>query len=189
MDFDTCLQALKLLNEEAGKQKLKIEIAVYGGAAMLLRFDKSEITNDIDVSVKGITPNELLSLSLGVADALGLEPGWINAAISVFTSKNETSNDFDFLDIGDNLSVYLASPQYLLAMKIISMRTDQDSHDIKDINILLDELGLNTAEDALKIVYKYYPKDKVRQKSIIGLKEIFMKRDSDLAKCGTENSK
>lgn len=178
MDRDTCLQALKLLNQYAQKRGQKIEIAVYGGAAMLLRFDAAAMTHDCDVKVKGLGPNELLSLSLEVGDELGLEPGWINQAIAVFTSRNESEADFDCLDLGDNLSIYLASPKYLLAMKILAMRTGQASHDIQDINILLDELGLETEEEALAIAYDYYPEDKITQKSIFGLRAIFAKRNA-----------
>lgn len=178
MDRDTCLLALKLFNQAARKRGKKIEIAVYGGAAMLLHFNTAAMTHDCDVKVSGLAPNELLSISLDVGGELGLEPGWINQAISVFTSPNESADDFDCLDIGDNLAIYLASPKYMLAMKILAMRTGEDSHDIHDINILLDELGLKTPEEALAIAYNYYPKDKITQKSIFGLQAIFNKRNA-----------
>lgn len=143
---------------------------------MLLTFDESEITHDCDVKIKGMSQNEFLALSLEIGDKLGLEPGWINQAISVFTSQKETPDDFDCLDIGDNLSLFLASPQYLLAMKIMAMRTDQHSHDIKDIYLLLDSLDLKNSAEAMDIVYKYFPKDKIKPQSIAGLKAIFENR-------------
>lgn len=175
---DTCLQAFRILDEEARKRDIRLEIAVYGGCAMLLRFSLRASTHDIDVRVKGASQSELLSMSLEAGEKLGLEPGWINQAVAIFASRNEKDNDFDCIDIGDNLSVYLASPEYLLAMKVMAMRTESDSHDREDIEFLIDELKLESSEEALKIVCSYYSREKLNPRSIMGLEEIFQERSS-----------
>lgn len=176
LNRDTCLTALKYLGEAAKKRGIKLEIAIYGGAAMILRFDVRERTNDIDVKVRGMTPAELFPLSLDIGEELGLEPGWINTAISIFTSSVEEMADFDCIDICDNLSVFLASPQYLLAMKIMAMRLDAESHDVADINFLLDKLELENFDEILEIVKAYYPEDKIKAESKSGLKQILLER-------------
>lgn len=180
MERDICQKALESLNSEAKKRGIKLEIALYGGAAMLLRFDESERTQDLDAAPKNISKQELFSMSLDAGEFLGLEPGWINSAVSIFASSSEKESDFDCLDIGDNLTVHLASPEYLLAMKILAMRTGQDSHDVRDINILIDHLRLQNAEEALEIARSFYPEDKIGPESIEGIKAIFSEREKTL---------
>lgn len=48
----------------------------------------------------------------------------------------------------------VASPRYLLAMKLLASRTDRD---IDDIKILYKLCGLSTAEEGIEVLESYYP--------------------------------
>lgn len=179
LDHDTCLKALKLLNDEARKKNIYLQLAMYGGAAMLLRFEERSMTRDFDITINAGDRNELMLMSLEVGEQLGLEPGWLNSAVSIYTSKSVDDSDFDCLNIGDNLTILIASPQYLLAMKIMAMRMNEADHDIEDINLLINHLGLQSSDEALEVVYKYYPRNRVSSDSIDGIRRIFDKRDKE----------
>jgi hypothetical protein len=52
------------------------------------------------------------------------------------------------------LSVAVASPRYLLAMKLLASRADRD---IDDIKFLYQLCGLSTAEEGAELLQSYYP--------------------------------
>lgn len=73
------------------------------------------------------------------------------------------------------LRVFVASPDYLFAMKCLAMRAaaaDQ-SEDIVDIRRLGTQLGIASAAQALDVVLRYYPEGRVSPKTKFGLEEIF----------------
>ena len=71
-----------------------------------------------------------------------------------------------------NLSVMTASPEYLLAMKCLSMRLGAEFHDEADIRYLLRYLNITEPNAALDTVARYYPLDRIPQKTLYALEEI-----------------
>jgi len=53
-----------------------------------------------------------------------------------------------------HLKVFVAVPEYLLAMKCLSMRIGKDETDIRDVRFLMKKLGLRQAEAVLELVEK-----------------------------------
>jgi hypothetical protein len=62
-----------------------------------------------------------------------------------------------------------ASPRYLLAMKLMAMRFGEDD---EDIEILLRECGLHSAEEALALVRQMYPLQEPPPRTHFFLEEI-----------------
>ena len=58
-------------------------------------------------------------------------------------------------------------PEYLLAMKCMAARigTGEEPTDVADIVFLMKHLGLKSAADALDIVARYYPAERVPVKT------------------------
>jgi outer membrane protein assembly factor BamB len=54
----------------------------------------------------------------------------------------------------DGIEITTASPQYLLAMKLMAMRFGQDD---EDIEVPIDECGLRSAQEALNLLERLYP--------------------------------
>ena len=69
-----------------------------------------------------------------------------------------------------HLKVYMPTPDYLLAMKVLSARAE--TMDREDILVLLRELNLKTADEVLEIVKGYYPHKQVKPAARILLEEI-----------------
>jgi len=83
-----------------------------------------------------------------------------------------TGGDFDpFLDL-PHLKVFVARPEYLLAMKCASMRLGEEFHDLDDVRYLLRSLNVTTAEEAWAIVTRYFDERQLRPKTRLALDEL-----------------
>jgi len=70
------------------------------------------------------------------------------------------------------LKVFVAAPEYLLAMKCLSMRLGRDDTDLADVRFLMDRLGLRDAGQVLDLVSRYYPEDRIQPKTRFAIEEI-----------------
>mgnify|MGYP006971811004 CR=1 FL=1 len=99
----------------------------------------------------------------------GAAEGWLNDAVKGFLSpKGETQ---PLLDL-PNLKIFVAVPEYLLAMKCMSMRIGKDETDIQDVRFLMERLGLRKAEEILRIVEQYYPRNQILPKTRFAVEEL-----------------
>ena len=122
-----------------------------------------------DVDAVFAPKSEVYAAATEVSREHGAPDGWLNDAVKGFVSdKNETQ---PLLDL-PNLKVFVAVPEYLLAMKCMSMRIGKDETDIQDIRFLMELLGLNRAEAVLEIVEKYYPRNRVQPKTRFAIEEL-----------------
>lgn len=76
-----------------------------------------------------------------------------------------------FLEL-NNLKVWIAQADYLLAMKCLAMRIGEEFHDLDDVRYLLRYLNLTRYEDASNIITQYYPLEKFPQKTLYALQEL-----------------
>lgn len=163
---------------EAGQ---RAEISVYGGSALILMYDFREATRDIDY-VPMLGNAEIVSR---IADEIGrrenLPEGWLNDAVSIFTSDRP-----DFQLVGDfpagapGLRVYSASPRYLLAMKVMAMRSSLETSDVSDIWHLVDICGIESVEDARAVVGEYFPGKRIPRRNDLILEDLFETKSSGL---------
>ena len=163
------LKYLKRLSDESGKENLKCEVLVIGGAAMVLAFNARPSTKDVDAIFQ--PKNRIYELSKKIACEYDLPEGWLNDSVKGFIANDSFGQRL--LIQYDHLSIYMPEPEYLLAMKSISMRIGVESSDIDDIRFLINHLKLRQLEDILDIVRKYYPRNQIPQKTYYALEEIF----------------
>lgn len=73
------------------------------------------------------------------------------------------------------LRLYVASPEYLFAMKCMTMRIGgvEVTVDKSDILALAAAIGITTADRAIEIVASFYPQDRIPPKTRFGLEEMF----------------
>ena len=76
----------------------------------------------------------------------------------------------DFLDL-PHLKVFVARPEYLLAMKCASMCLGEEFHDLDDVRYLLRYLDIAKLDDALAIVGGYF-EEELLPKSRLVLEEL-----------------
>ena len=157
----------KILNNHLEELDIKGELYLVGGAVMCLALDARPSTNDIDAYFKPTA--EIREASRKIAAAEGLEDGWLNDAVKGFLSEK---GSFDvFLEL-PNLTVLVAQPEYLLAMKCLAMRLGAEFQDERDIRFLLRYLNIENYQQALSTITEYYPLERFPQKTLYALEEL-----------------
>jgi hypothetical protein len=106
--------------------------------------------------------------ALAVADELGLPRWWLNEQASVYIAPGGdvgASRVFDH----PGLRVLAASPEHLLAMKVLAGRR----RDTADIRILIEHLQLKTAAEVLALCADVFPEEEVPPRARLILEGIF----------------
>lgn len=134
---DELLHALAELEKQLGNQGAKATLRVIGGAAIALRYDATRATADID-SVFG-NYRQVRNAVEETAVKLGLP----------FSADHSP----DLLVIGPNLTVEIASAEFLLFTKVVSTR--QAEQDLDDAVVLAKHLGLRNAQDIEQVVKQF----------------------------------
>lgn len=158
---------LSLLNAELEISHATGEIYLVGGAVMCLAFDARASTNDLDAF---FAPTQIIrEAAIRIAERQNYPVDWLNDAVKGYLSPR--GDYHPYLDLS-NLKVFVASPEYLLAMKCLAMRLGEEFHDEADIRFLLRYLNISRYQAAIDVVAKYYPVAQVPQKTLYALEEI-----------------
>ena len=126
------------------------EMFLVGGAAMALAYDTRRATRDLDAVFE---PKQVVyEAAARVAEAEGLPVDWLNDAVKGFLPGPDPAARVLFDQPG--LCVRVASPRYLLAMKLLAARVQRDEDDIRALYGLC---GFSTAAEGLSLVEAVYP--------------------------------
>jgi Nucleotidyltransferase of unknown function (DUF6036) len=155
------------LNAELAKKDIRGEVHLVGGAVLCLVHAAREATRDVDGFFR--PARELRAAAARVAIDEGVPENWLNDAVKGFFSEHGTFNLYEQLS---HLTIYVADPSYLLAMKSLSARIGEEFHDIDDIRYLLRYLNLATAAEARAVIEQYYPIERFPQKTHHLLEEL-----------------
>ncbi|MFW6084498.1 MAG: hypothetical protein ACODAA_04735 [Gemmatimonadota bacterium] len=157
----------ELLDDELRAADVEGELYLVGGAVMCLALEARDATRDVDAVFR--PTREIREAAARVADRAGVPRGWLNDAVKGFLGGH---GDFDpFLEL-PNLRVFVARPEYLLAMKCASMRLGEEFRDVDDVRYLLRYLNVTSADDALAIVTRYFEEDRLLPKTRLALEEL-----------------
>jgi hypothetical protein len=171
--------AFERLGALAAKDDKVVEISVYGGSALVLTMDYRVATRDVD-AVFEADRSFVREAAKIVADEFGWDEDWINDGVKGFLSPKDAQEAKQLFrsypnETGPGLRVFVAAPDYLFAMKSLAMRVGGvgEGQDIEDIRRLGSALGVESAGDAISIVERYYPAERISAKTKFGLEEIF----------------
>jgi hypothetical protein len=173
-------QALDELGRRARAEGKTIEIAIYGGSALMLTYDWRLATKDVD-AVFEADRQTVRRLAREIAEEKGWNPNWLNDGVKGFLSAVDGSPQAKRLfrtypsEDAPGLRVMVANPAYLFAMKCRAMRLSglEGNTDVDDIRRLAREIGLSSAREALDLVATFYPARVIEPKVQYGLEEIF----------------
>ncbi len=165
MTAEEITQYLTELNEELRLMDIKGEVSLFGGAVMCLAFKARPATKDVDAIFEPV--RAIRNAAMKVGDRHGLEIDWIKMAVEIFVVDHPRAVILDL----SNLTVFVPEPDYMLAMKVLSMRPD--SNDPSDVDFLIGKLGLSTVAEVTAIVSNYYPNKLIKQETLDLLKEYF----------------
>ena len=101
------------------------------------------------------------------AEREGLAEDWLNDAVKGFLPGPDP--DAQRFYSSDSLIVDVASPRYLLAMKLFAARAEIDADDIA---LLYRQLGFTTVDEGLDLVEQAYPGRPIPPKVAFLLAEI-----------------
>lgn len=153
------------LNDGLKEKNLKGEICLYGGAAMCLVYDARPATKDIDAVFQPTA--ELREIASQIAKKHDLPSDWLNDAVKGFLVPHSQEV---FLEL-DHLCVFVPSPDYLLATKVLAARLD--TSDKNDAKKLISALNLKSPKEAFELVEKYYPRNQIKPATQFFIEEIF----------------
>jgi hypothetical protein len=133
---------------------------------MALAYDARRATRDIDAVFQphGVVLDE----ARAVAEELGLPQWWLNEQASVYVAPGGDAAAPRVFD-HPGLRVSAASPEHLLAMKVLAARR----RDSDDIRFLVKHLGLSAVTDVLALCAEVFPDEEVPARARLVLEDSF----------------
>ena len=161
------LRLFELLDAELAATETQGEVYLVGGAVMCLALAARDSSRDVDAVFR---PSKIVrQAAVRVAVRAAVPETWLNDAVKGWLSPR---GEFDaYLDL-PHLKVFVARPEYLLAMKCAAMRLGEEFHDLDDVRYLLRYLNITAASDAMGIVLRYFDASQIPAKSGLALEEL-----------------
>jgi len=142
-------ELLEALAAELDRRGITADVFLVGGAAMTVAYDARRATRDLDAV---FAPTDAVRAAVAaIAQRSGLRPDWLNDAVKGFLPGPDPDARRFFSSPA--LRVDVASPEFLLAMKLFSSRVEADADDIRFLYRLL---GFTTVEQGLDLVRGAY---------------------------------
>jgi len=171
MDRAQLERAFTRLGQLLRERRVTGEIAVFGGAVIVLGFDPQARTQDVDAMITQ-GHGQVVKAQEEVGAELGLPSNWLNEQGTSYLSKHSDFGLFrSYPSEGQfGLRVLVAAPRYALAMKVLALRGY--GHDVKDVMQLARQLGYSTAGDLLRLVEQYYPDEQIPPEKVAQIRDI-----------------
>jgi hypothetical protein len=168
LNRDAVLDAFDRIGRAAVEAGTKLQIAVYGGSALMLASNFRFATEDVDVSeLERPLPDWLAKVVHEIAEKNHWPQEWFNDGVAFHLSLL-ADRSADHLEFGTfprdgtppGLVVSVPSAEYLLALKLKAIRvTDPLRGETERLDIvnLMQVLGISTADEAIALLGKYFP--------------------------------
>jgi hypothetical protein len=165
---DALLEAFDQIGRAAVWAGTKLQIAVYGGSALMLASNFRFATEDVDVSeLERPLPGWLAAVVQEIAEKNRWQGDWFNDAVA-FHLSSLADRAADHLEFGTfprdgtppGLVVSVPSAEYLLALKLKALRILdplRGETERLDILNLMRIVGISTVEDAIALLGRYFP--------------------------------
>jgi hypothetical protein len=145
------------LGERLVGRGIEAEIYVVGGAAMMLAYDRTRVTRDIDAV--GVPQEEIdIEVAAIAADHRDLDSDWLNARVLPLLPRSIDSDRIEVMG-APGITVNVASPRHLLAMKA---RAARGRRDLDDLWVLCQVLALTEVDQVWEICTEVWGGDFIR---------------------------
>jgi hypothetical protein len=147
--------AFRTLGVKARAADKVIEIAVYGGSALVLTLPGRVATKDVDAVFQN-DPAWLRATAAAFAEERGWPPDWLNDGVKGWLSHHDGDPEAKQLfktypsEDEPGLRVFVASPHYLFAMKCMAMRIGGADETQDRSEALAKQIGIARAADAAR---------------------------------------
>src|SRR3954469_4978855 len=168
LNREALLDAFDRIGRAAVDAGTKLQIAVYGGSALMLASNFRFATEDVDVSkLDHPLPDWLATIVQELADQNNWQNDWFNDGVA-FHLSSLADSAADHLEFGTfprdgspaGLAVSVPSAAYLLALKLKAFRiTDPVRGETERLDILnlMRVVGISTVDDAIVLLGRYFP--------------------------------
>ncbi len=167
---------LSRLDELARAEHRTVEIAIYGGAAIMLAWDMRAVTNDVDAIIMDARNNDFVWQAVKqIARENRWHEDWFNDAIKGYIMGFCHMEELPFFPDNEEggLRLYVPNPEYFLAMKCMAMRLGQEGkQDGEDVKNILRMLNITSPEEVYDIVEKYYPRNLILPRVQLGIQQL-----------------
>jgi len=165
---DALLDAFERIGRAAVQAGTKLQIAVYGGSALMLASNFRFATEDVDVSrLEHPLPDWLAAVVKEIAEENHWREDWFNDGVA-FHLSSLADRAADHLEFGTfprgstqaGLAVSVPSAEYLLALKLKAFRIMdpvRGETERLDIINLMRVAGISTVGDAIALLGRYFP--------------------------------
>jgi hypothetical protein len=165
---DALLDAFDQIGRAAVLAGTKLQIAVYGGSALMLASNFRFATEDVDVSeLEHPLPAWLAAVLYEIARENRWHDDWFNDGVA-FHLSSLADRAADHLEFGTfprdgtrpGLVVSVPSAEYLLALKLKAARVMdplRGETERLDILNLMQVVGISTADEAIALLSRYFP--------------------------------
>jgi hypothetical protein len=175
------------LGTKARHEGKVIDLALYGGSALMLASNFRVATRDVDAVVDEGGQETIARLAQDIARARNWPSDWLNDGVRTYLSPqvNGIQEHHVLLraypsEQEPGLRVFVPSPEYMLAMKLMAMRIDPTGgkSDVADIINLINVVGLTTPEAVIDFAASFYPEAKISARLRLGIRELWRAKDS-----------
>jgi len=166
LDREKLLGAFDEIGRAAVAAGTQLQIAVYGGSALMLASNFGFATEDVDVSqLQQPWPEWLRTTIERLAKKNGWAEDWFNDGV-VFHLSALADPAEDNMELGTfppepeepGLLVYVPSAPYLLALKLKAMRVnDPVRGDQERPDVLMRVVGISTTDQAISLLTRFFP--------------------------------
>ncbi len=187
-DRQALVAAFETIGAAALAEGTRLELAVYGGAALMLASNFRFATEDVDIAEIGTAwPDWLTAVVAEIAARNGWAGDWLNDAVTSHLSPS-ADRAADHIAFGSfpqegapGLCVLVPTAPYLLALKLKAMRVldaAKGEREAADIRGLMRTLDVD-AGGAMAILRRYFPNT-----AADGGKQLFLLRHLGSARDG-----
>jgi hypothetical protein len=167
-DREALLDAFDRIGRAAAQAGTKLQVAVYGGSALMLASNFRFSTEDVDVSrLEHPLPDWLAAVVHEIARANHWQEDWFNDGVAVHLSSraDRAADHLEFATFprdgtAAGLAVSVPSADYLLALKLKAFRIMdplRGETERLDILNLMRVVGISTAEQAIACLADIFP--------------------------------
>ena len=159
-------RGLEYLSDELARRGVRAELFMVGGGAIAMAYSARRVTRDVDAIFE--PKSVVYEAARVVARELSFPDDWLNDAVKSFVPGEDSERQVVFQT--SSLSVAVGSPRYLLAMKLLAARVDQDTEDIK---LLYELCSFTTADEGMDLVEALYPGRLIAPETQFLLEELY----------------
>ncbi len=172
--------AFDRIGAAAEAQGVMLEMAVYGGSALMIAGNFRFATEDADIAeLERPWPDWLTRVVADIAADQGWSADWLNEGVQFHLSPlaDQAADHIEFATFprggAPGLRVSVPRAPYMLALKLKAMRINdaaKGAQEADDIRNLIRTVGVATIEDAIAVLGRYFPrsaKDADRQRFLL----------------------